>query len=158
MNDSLYEFMIDIKFEWFHYYFISDMLLWNDQIKTLRMIRLNASLWDWLEFINGILITKADDHGETGICLLVLTPCSRHFFLGDIESHVLLDSLRQTWVAVESQLSRSWVAVESQLSRSWVAVPDVVANCDSDSPISLRVSQLRSERDSRVWDWGCSKR
>ena len=151
MDDSLNEFMIDIKFEWFHYYFISDMLLWNDQIKTLRMIRLNVSLWDWLEFINGILITKADDHGKTK---------NLSFGFDSLQSSLLFGGHRESrasWLS-KTDLSRSWVAVESQLSRSWVAVPDVIANCDSDSPISLRVSQLRSERDSRVWDWGCSKR
>ena len=153
MDDSLNEFMIDIKFEWFHYYFISDMLLWNDQIKTLRMIRLNVSLWDWLEFINGILITKADDHGETGICLLVLTPCSRHFFLGDIESHVLLDSLRQTWVAVESHLSRSWVAVESQSRMSLQTVTRTVRlvwELVSSDPRGIREYEIEVARSASL--------
>ena len=35
-------------------------------------------------------------HGfDPGFCLFVLTPCSRHFFWGDIECHVFTDTLGQ---------------------------------------------------------------
>ena len=74
------------------------------------------------------------------ICLLDLTPCSRHFFLGDIESQELLDSLRQIF-------DRSWVAVELQSRMSLRTVTRTVRLVFGTRE---RDSQLRSQRGSRV--------
>ena len=141
------EWIYDRCQTWMIYYnFTSDIWLWNDWTQELEMIGFDVYLQKWRRFIDEIYWWDSvniwvDDHG--GIKDL-------SFGFDSLQSSLLFGGHRESCA---SRLSKT--DLRSQLSRSWVAVPDVVANCDSDSPICVEHAREIVSSDPRGdQEWG----